>query len=109
MKPVNFDTKFGYIFQLVAVISRGKMHHDRIYLQCFKLAPRGGNKLYVGRLELNPDTKDWVLGISLGCEFHPSQQTITNLVKWANQHISRKSDILLRKLIDDNDSTMAQD
>lgn len=111
MKPVDFTPPFGYVFRIEYAAVRSKVRNNRIYISCFRKFPL--TELYVGRLELNPTTKDWQLGISLGCEFHPSKQAIINLVKWANQHISRKRSVLLAKLIEenknDNQTTVAQD
>lgn len=101
----DFDTKFSYIFRIDYEALRSKVRHGRLYVYCYKKLL--DTELYVGRLELNPTTKEWQLGISLGSQFHPSKQTVTNLVKWANQHISRKRNVLLRKVINDNNSTVA--
>ena len=94
-----FDTNFGYVF--IAPPTIGKR---RIFLLVGKRDSEYTN--IVGRIELNPHTKQWVFGVSILSSFTPSTTQIKNLTEWANQHIPRKRKKLLEKL-NDNKSTMA--
>ena len=88
-----FDTKFGYVFIVPA-----NLGNRRIFLQVGKRDSEYTN--IVGRIELNPHTKQWVFGTSIFSSFIPSTEQIENLTNWANQHIPRTRKKLLEKLND---------
>ena len=94
-----YDTKFGYVFLIPTNLGK-----RRIFLQVCKRDSAYTN--IVGRIELNPHTKQWVFGVSIDASFIPSPKQQEILTNWANQHIPRKRKKLLEKL-NDNQSTMA--
>ena len=88
-----FDTKFGYVFLIPPNLGK-----RRIFLQVGKRDSEYTN--IVGRIELNPHTKQWVFGVSIAASFIPSPKQIENLTNWANQHIPRSRKKLVKKLLE---------
>ena len=93
-----YKPPFNYVF-----VVPDTMPKYRTYLHVYRTVK--DEACHIGRIELNPHTKQWKLGISITAR-PPSPEQVANLEAWAKQHIPRKQKKLLEKE-DDNQSTVA--
>ena len=91
----RYKPPFDYLYEVPEYLPK-----YRTYLNVYRIVMEEPN--YIGRLELNPHTKQWKFGISIAATQSITIEQTQNLEAWANQHIPRKRKKLLEKVNENN-------